>query len=57
MAVRLGVRFAGVIGALFEAKQRGHIAAIKPVLDELIQQAGFWISDALYRTVLLSAAE
>jgi predicted nucleic acid-binding protein len=54
VAARLGLRFTGLIGVLFEAKQRGHVVTIKPVLDELIQQAGFWISDTLYRTICIT---
>ncbi len=57
VAARLGLRFTGLIGALFEAKQCGYLATIKPLLDELIHGAGFWVSDALYRSVLASAGE
>lgn len=57
VAARFGVRFIGLIGALVEAKQRGYVAAIQPLLDDLIHRAGFWISDALYRSVLRSTGE
>jgi len=57
VAARFGARCTGLIGALVEAKQRGYVAALKPVLDELIHKAGFWISDTLYRSVLRTAGE
>jgi predicted nucleic acid-binding protein len=40
-ATRLGVPITGVLGVLLIAKQRGLIAAVKPVMDELIAQAVF----------------
>ena len=40
-----------------EAKQRGLILAVKPLLDDLIAKAGFWMSADLYGRVLQAAAE
>lgn len=37
---------------LIEAKHSGHIEAVKPVLDRLRDEAGFYLSTTLYRRVL-----
>ncbi len=57
IATRLGLTHIGLLGALVEAKQRGLLSAVKPILDDLIAKAGFWISADLYRRVLLAVAE
>ncbi len=57
VASRLGVRCVGLMGALMEAKQRGLISSVKPIVDDLIEKAGFWISHDLYKHVLHSAGE
>lgn len=55
-ASHFGVPHLGLIGVLIDAKQNRHIEAIQPHLDAL-QQAGFWISDPLYRRVLRDEGE
>jgi len=57
IATRLGLVHIGLLGALVEAKQRGLILAVQPLVDDLIAKAGFWISADLYRRVLQAAAE
>jgi len=47
----------GLIGVLIDAKANRHIEAIRPHLDALQQEAGFWISDDLYRRVLRDEGE
>ena len=56
-AARLGLRVTGVLGVLVEAKHQHLLAAVRPVLDALRNEAGFWISDDLYRRVLDLAGE
>jgi hypothetical protein len=51
-AQRLGLVCIGVAGVLIEAKHSGHIEAVKPVLDRLRDEAGFYLSTTLYRRVL-----
>jgi uncharacterized protein len=51
-ARHLGLRYIGLIGALIEARNRGIIASVKPVLDALRDQASFHISEALYARIL-----
>ena len=57
VATRFGLRFIGLLGVLIEAKQQGLIPTVKPILDDLIVQAGFWVSQALYARVLQAAGE
>lgn len=57
IAARLGVRSIGILGTLIEAKQNGYVPAIKPILDRLIHEAGFWLQRELYEHILSSADE
>jgi len=57
VAARLGVRFIGLLGVLLEAKRRGHIPSVKPLLDSVIVKAGFWLGSQLYSRVLREAGE
>ena len=52
VAARLNLRYTGILGILVEAKSQGLIAAVKPLLDALINQAGFWVAETLYNSVL-----
>lgn len=40
------------IGLLIRAKREGYIDLLKPELDRLLHQGGFWIEEGLYRRVL-----
>jgi uncharacterized protein len=57
VAAQLGLNFTGLLGLLAEAKQKGHIPTVKPVLDALITQARFWVHPALYNHVLETVGE
>jgi predicted nucleic acid-binding protein len=57
IAARLGVRSIGILGILIDAKQNGYVPAVKPIMDRLIQDAGFWIRREVYERVLSSANE
>lgn len=57
VASRLALRFVGVLGTLIEAKQRGLLLTVKPVLDDLVTKAGFWVSPQLYTRILQVAGE
>lgn len=50
----LGVR--GLLGVLIEAKTRGLIPQISPLLDQFIAE-GFWLGEAMRRIVLDAAGE
>lgn len=47
----------GLLGILAEAKQDGLLQECKPVLDEMIQIAGFWIGERLYNQFLAAVDE
>ena len=57
VASRLGLKFIGLLGAVVEGKRKGYVAAVKPILDDLMAQAGFWVSEHLYSRVLREAGE
>src|SRR3990172_7210156 len=57
VAARFGLKYVGLLGILVEAKHRGLIHSLKPVVDNLISKAGFWIKDSLYWEVLRAAGE
>lgn len=52
VASRLNLRYTGILGILVEAQNKGLIAEVKPLLDALINEAGFWVSEPLYNSVL-----
>ena len=55
-AHRLGIEYMGSLRVLKEAKARGIIPEIKPILDEIIV-AGTYISDTLYQAFLSEVDE
>ena len=57
LAESLGLSITGILGTLLIAKQRGLVLSIQPLMEDLIQKAGFWVSPGLYRLVLDSAGE
>lgn len=57
VAQRFGLRVVGVLGILIEAKSKGLVVTIKPHLDDLRQQAGFYIHETIYQYVLTLAGE
>jgi uncharacterized protein len=57
LAASNGLLHIGTLGCLAEAKQRGLIAAIKPLLLELRHKARFWISQSLEARILHDAGE
>jgi predicted nucleic acid-binding protein len=56
-ASRLGLSITGMLGVLLVAKKQKLISAIQPIVDALISEAGFRISDQLYREVMATAGE
>ena len=57
VAMNLGVKVIGLLGVLLEARHKGLLPRLKPVLDDLISKAGFWISNPLYLATLRAAGE
>lgn len=56
-AARFGLRMIGTLGILIEARGRGLVERIGPILDELQHRAGFRVSDVLRERVLRAAGE
>ncbi|MCF2971477.1 DUF3368 domain-containing protein [Synechococcus sp. Nb3U1] len=56
-AIRLGLSIIGILGVLLVAKQRSLIPQVQPVMDALINQAGFRVSPQLYQRILAFAQE
>lgn len=56
-ARKLGLKPLGLLGVLVLAKRGGLLAEVKPVLDSLIADAGFWIGRDLYEHVLSEVSE
>jgi uncharacterized protein len=56
-AAAAGLTVTGLLGVVATAKRAGLIALGKPVLDDLIQIARFWIGPDLYAEVLAELGE
>lgn len=57
VAARLGLRTVGVLALLVEAKSRGLVPAIAPLMDILDERISFRVSQAVRRRVLEDAGE
>lgn len=56
-AMRVGLQVTGVLGILIAAKRNNLIQDVKPLLDALIEQVGFWVDEQLYTEVLQAVGE
>ena len=56
-AEEIGLKIIGSLGVLLQAKQKGLISVVKPLIDDLIQKAEFRVHPALYQQVLNIAGE
>ncbi len=56
-AAALGLRTTGSLGILRDAKDRGLITAVAPLLDRLEKEAEFWISATLRSLILKAVGE
>lgn len=57
MAKQQGLRVMGVGGVLLAAKAKGHVDAVRPLLDALREHAGFRLSHEVYARLLALAGE
>lgn len=57
VAGRLGLKYVGILGILVEAKSQGIISLVKPLLDALVDESGFWVSRTMYDRILQLADE
>lgn len=53
----LGLKTVGVLGVLLNAKKHGRIKSLKDAMIALRDEIGFFISDDLYRQILVQAGE
>lgn len=56
-ASRLGLAITGMLGILLAAKKQNFVSAVRPIVDQLIDEAGFRISSQLYAEVMVAAEE
>jgi len=56
-ALRRGLTPLGVLGILLRAKQRGLIDSLRPLMDRLQNELGFFVSPELRSAVLEQAGE
>ena len=57
IALNEGLNITGLLGVLLEAKSKNLIFKIKPLMDDLMDQAKFRIASSLYLEVLRLAGE
>jgi predicted nucleic acid-binding protein len=57
VATSYGLQVTGLLGMLLQAKQNNLIKIVKPVIDQLIEQADFRVSSQLYSAILEIANE
>ena len=53
----LGVPVIGVLGVLMQARKTGLLPAIKPVIERLEADAGFWLAPGLVTEALRKCGE
>ncbi|MEA5619182.1 DUF3368 domain-containing protein [Cronbergia sp. UHCC 0137] len=51
-AIEYNLKITGILGILIEAKRQGLIPLVKPILDDLINIAKFWVNPSLYNKIL-----
>ena len=56
-AIGLGLATFGILGILLRAKEAGFILAVSPLLDQLVQEANFFVSPAERARCLILAGE
>ncbi len=57
VAQQRGLQFTGAVGVLLQAKQRGLLPAIRPILEAARTQFGFFLSQRVLHRVLTDADE
>lgn len=56
VAEGLGLRVIGTLGILLAAKRKGLLAAVRPCIDDLLEQ-GFWVAPRIVERALSDAGE
>ena len=47
-----GIKVTGILGVLIKAKEEGLITEVKPYLQKLVNDAGFWLNPKLIKKIL-----
>jgi predicted nucleic acid-binding protein len=56
-ATEYNLKITGILGIFIEAKRQKLIPLVKPILDDLINTAKFWVSRSLYNRILSIVGE
>lgn len=57
VATSYGLQVTGLLGVLVQAKRNNLIQIVKPLIDQLIEQAAFRVSSQLYTNILQIVGE
>ncbi len=57
LAINYGLKVIGLLGVLLQAKRNGFVHTVKPLMDQLIEDADFRVSSQLYAIILQTAGE
>lgn len=57
VAEQAGLRYIGLVGVLIEAKRREVVPVLRPILERLVEDAGFRLAQPLYTAVLRTVGE
>ncbi|MGB0563662.1 MAG: DUF3368 domain-containing protein, partial [Spirulinaceae cyanobacterium] len=57
VASQYGLKIRGILGILIHAKEQGLLAAVKPVVECLVDEAGFRVSSELHDRILSEVRE
>lgn len=57
VAESMGLSVVGLLGVLLKAKDKNILQQVRPVLDDLVEKAGFWIGPKVRERFLLLASE
>ncbi|MCC5634964.1 DUF3368 domain-containing protein [Nostoc sp. CHAB 5844] len=57
VATSYGLQVTGLLGVLVQAKRNNLIPTVQPLIDQLIEEADFRVSDQLYMAILHIAGE
>ena len=56
-AAEYGLKIIGLLGVLVSGKKKGYLVELKPILDKLIEDIGFRVSEKLYKRILKEVNE
>ncbi|MEZ4776179.1 MAG: DUF3368 domain-containing protein [Bacteroidia bacterium] len=57
IAKSLGIKIIGLVGILIRAKEANLIENVRPILDQLITEANFYIGEKFYQQIIENLGE